>query len=111
MILRDKDKVRVIDLACKTLSGSFEIWAFGSRLTGEAHEGSDLDLVIKSDDEISWHEFARYKEALKHSNIPILVQVMDWNTIPKSFQENILANYVVLYSSEKVKTSAQSTFE
>ena len=25
-----------------------EIWAYGSRLNGNAHEGSDLDLIIKS---------------------------------------------------------------
>ena len=25
-----------------------EIWAYGSRINGKAHEGSDLDLIIKS---------------------------------------------------------------
>ena len=25
-----------------------EIWAYGSRVKGDAHEGSDLDMVVKS---------------------------------------------------------------
>ena len=32
-----------------------EIWAYGSRLTGDCHSGSDLDLTVKS-----------FKEANKH---------------------------------------------
>ena len=37
-----------------------------------------------------------FKEMIKESNIPILVQVLDWNRIPKSFHDNILKNYVTL---------------
>lgn len=94
MIIRQKDKEQIISLAKKNLSQSLKILAYGSRVNGEAHDTSDLDLVIVSKDEekININEFVEFKEALSDSNIPIFVQVLDWNRIPESFHKNILAN-------------------
>jgi hypothetical protein len=36
------------------------------------------------------------KEAFVESNIPIIVQLVDWAYIPKSFHEEILAKYAVV---------------
>jgi uncharacterized protein len=49
-----------------------KIWAFGSRVNGQAHDTSDLDLVIKtkSAELLSCVEIFRFKEALQESNIP-----------------------------------------
>jgi len=59
---------------------------------------SDLDLVIlaKNEQPIDIEQFVRFKERLINSNIPILIQVMDWNRMPISFRDNILSNYVEL---------------
>ncbi len=98
MIIREKDKQAIINLSKKTIKTPSHIWAFGSRINGDAHETSDLDLVIVSNtnEKLDINELMEFKEQLKKSNIPILVQVMDWNSIPESFQKNILKNYEVL---------------
>ncbi len=45
MLLREKDKIRLLDIF-STANADMEIWAYGSRVNGDAHNGSDLDLVI-----------------------------------------------------------------
>ena len=75
-----------------------EVWAYGSRVNGGAHEGSDLDLVLRNPTHLAhnlegWLEL---KEALQNSTLPILVEVHLWAHLPTSFRPNIEAGYVVL---------------
>lgn len=98
MKLREQDKIRIENIVKQTLHTPLEIWAYGSRVNGDAHDTSDLDLVIltKSKKKLDIDEFMSFKTALQKSNIPILVQVVDWNRIPESFHKNILSNYEIL---------------
>ena len=74
-----------------------EVWAYGSRVSGESHEGSDLDLVLRGPAlEPLGVEFLDLTEALEQSNIPILVQAHDWARLPESFHKEIERDYVVL---------------
>ena len=75
-----------------------EVWAYGSRVNGMAHEASDLDLVLRAHglDPISVARIEALREAFRESNIPIIVDVHDWAMIPQSFHEEILADYVTL---------------
>lgn len=98
MLLRTKDKDLLLSIIDKTIKTPCEIWAYGSRVDGSAHDTSDLDLVIRTKtlEALPSDEFVSFKEALEESNIPILVQIMDWGRIPETFKKNILANYEVL---------------
>ncbi|MEA3331226.1 MAG: nucleotidyltransferase domain-containing protein [Campylobacterota bacterium] len=98
MLLRKKDKISILNLAKQTLKTPLEIWAYGSRVNGDAHDTSDLDLVVltESKKKLDIDELINFKEALQNSNIPILIQVLDWNRIPDSFHENIFSKYEVL---------------
>ncbi len=74
-----------------------EVWAYGSRINGESHEGSDLDLVLRSPTlEPLGSAFTDLTEAFRESNIPILVQVCDWAMLPESFRREIARGHVVL---------------
>ena len=74
-----------------------EVWAYGSRVDGESHEGSDLDLVLRSPTlEPLDGGFYDLMEAIERSNIPILVQVHDWARLPESFHREIERGYAVL---------------
>ena len=74
-----------------------EVWAYGSRANGEAHDASDLDLVLRSPGlEPLGPEFSELSEALEESSIPILVQVHDWARLPESFRREINRAYVVI---------------
>lgn len=101
MLLREKDKLTLTAIF-SAVPGSFEVWAYGSRVTGRAHDGSDLDLVIKSKDSqpIPYGVMDHLRENITESNIPILVEIRDWARIPESFRKNILEKYEVLYQSE-----------
>jgi predicted nucleotidyltransferase len=96
--LRETDKDRICQLAKASLKSGTVLWAYGSRVKGNCFEASDLDLVIKSSSgsPLSMDEFIEFKGALQQSNIPIIVQVVDWERIPQTFQQNILGCYEVL---------------
>ena len=98
MLLREKDNVAIINFAKQTLKTPLEILAYGSRVNGDAHDMSDLDLVLltESRKKLDINELISFKDILQKSNIPILIQVLDFNRIPDSFHKNILDNYEVL---------------
>jgi len=75
-----------------------EVWVYGSRLNGRSHEGSDLDLVLRSPNlkPIDNEKMDELWQALQESTIPILVEARDWAILPKSFHVEILNNYAVL---------------
>lgn len=79
-----------------------EVWAFGSRLGDFCHDGSDLDLVLKYRDNIPvpLEKIQILKESFSESNIPFLIDVIDWARIPDSFHDEILKGYVIIQDSK-----------
>ncbi len=71
------------------------VWAYGSRLNGEAHEGSDLDLVIITFGN-KMGELSKVRNAFTESNIPFLIDLHYWPDLPESFQNEIEKNYVIV---------------
>lgn len=78
-----------------------EVWAYGSRVTGRSHDGSDLDLVLRGPglEKIPVGQLADFEEAVRESNIPFLVEARDWARLPERFHREIEQGYVVLVSS------------
>ena len=66
-----------------------EVFAFGSRVSGRARKFSDLDLMIKGDTAIPWRTLADLREAFEDSDLPILVDVVDWNTCSDQFRSQV----------------------
>ena len=91
-----------------------EVWAYGSRVNGRSHEGSDLDLVLRSPTleplEAGYFDLL---EAIDNSNIPILVQAHDWARLPESFHQEVEREHVVLvtavHEGEATETESAST--
>jgi len=78
------------------------VWVYGSRIKGASHEGSDLDLVIlPSKTAITEKQFSELREALSESNLPILVDIVDWTTIPDIFRREIEKKHVILQQPKK----------
>ena len=74
-----------------------EVWAYGSRVNGRSHEGSDLDLVLRSPTlEPLGAGYFDLLEAIDNSNIPILVQAHDWARLPESFHQEVERDHMVL---------------
>ena len=100
MLLRQKDK-DALQTIFDTVQIPIEVWAYGSRVSGGAHSGSDLDLVIRSAN-LSPLPPAIFNDVywkIKDSNIPILVDLFDWPRLNETFHKNILQQYEVLFSN------------
>ncbi|MEX8548766.1 MAG: nucleotidyltransferase family protein [Mucilaginibacter sp.] len=100
MLLRDKDRQSLIQIF-SSVKTPMEVWAYGSRVTGTAHDGSDLDLVARSPDlkPLPIAVYLKLREKITNSNIPILVELWDWAKLPASFHKNIEKQFEVLYSN------------
>ena len=75
-----------------------EAWAYGSRVNGRSHPGSDLDLALRSStlEPIPDGLLREFIAALERSNIPILVQAHDWARLPESFHREIERKHMAL---------------
>lgn len=71
------------------------VWAFGSRVKGNARTTSDLDLVLFSASTQKPQVFA-LQEALEEGALPFKVDLLVWDEIPESFKNNIREGYVEL---------------
>jgi predicted nucleotidyltransferase len=78
-----------------------EVWAYGSRVTGRAHDTSDLDLVVRHPADLKTRQSPalwRLKEAISESNLPLLIELFDWAGLPPAFWDNITEQHFVVYS-------------
>lgn len=75
-----------------------EVWAYGSRVSGLSHDGSDLDLVLRGPGlgRIEASCLADLVDALRDSTIPFLVEMHDWARLPDGFHAEIERRHVVL---------------
>lgn len=70
MLIRNKDKETLLKIF--SLDTGIEVWAYGSRVDGTAHDGSDLDLVLRSQNggKLPIDVLMDIKEKIQQSNIP-----------------------------------------
>lgn len=75
-----------------------EVWAYGSRVNGNGHDASDLDLVVRQPNDLKQEtpELGETQEAMSESNLPIRVEIIDWARLPSSFHREIEQAYVVV---------------
>jgi uncharacterized protein len=90
LFLRDKD-LASIKRIIRNIYPNAVVMAYGSRVSGDAHDRSDLDLAIQSQDgnSIPITDMANLREAFQESNIPILIELRDWYRVPESFRDEI----------------------
>lgn len=81
-----------------------EVWAYGSRVNGRSHDGSDLDLVLRGPDleKISENRLSDFQEAVRESKIPFVIEARDWARLPEMFHREIEREHVVLVFTDGV---------
>ena len=79
-----------------------EVWAYGSRVTGDSHDGSDLDLVLRHPEQqaAGQRKLGQLKTALEESDLPILVDVLDLAYLPVAFQREIERAYAIMHAPD-----------
>ena len=104
-------KVGDIDLSsqqltevCTILSAlvpDITVWAFGSRVVGNAREYSDLDLALITEEPISLGVMADLVASFEESNLPFKVDLIDWACTSDNFRNIIMANKVVIREGQR----------
>ena len=99
--LEPRHRTQLQALLGKHLPG-VEVWAYGSRVSGMSHEGSDLDLALRGPglEPIPASKLSELTDALRDSTIPFLVEAHDWARLPESFREEIERDHVMLHTSK-----------
>ena len=87
-------QVRHIFNAC--LPGA-DVRIFGSRIKGTATAYSDLDLVVLGDEPKNPKIMSAVKDRLSESDLPFLVDVLDWADLSESFRTVIIEHNEPLY--------------
>ncbi len=89
---------KVIESTLREHLPDVEAWAYGSRVKGRSHGGSDLDLALRGPglERIPDERFWSFVEALEESTLPFLVEARDWSLLPDRFRREIEREYVVL---------------
>ena len=85
-----------------------EVRAFGSRVKWTAKDYSDLDLVVIGSRRFNLREMHRLTEAFEESNLPIRVDVLDWQSISEGFRQVILERYEVIQKAQPVNHNENS---
>ena len=97
LLLREIDRERLRGLMTTHLPGVTGR-IYGSRVTGHAHDASDLDLALVSPDlqPIPIDQLERFRQAVNDSHIPILIDARDWARPPQHFHAEIEKCFVDL---------------
>ena len=74
----------------------YEVWAFGSRVKGNAKPYSDLDLAIISASPLPLSLLAEVAEAFSESDLPWKVDLVDWATTSEHFRQVIAEQKLIL---------------
>lgn len=96
MIDLDEKNLQIVKEILHKLAPDCKVIVFGSRVTGTSEKFSDLDLVLDCSTSMDWRRLESLKDAFSESDLPIMVDVLDWQTISESFRERILMHYEVL---------------
>lgn len=75
---------------------SAQVTLFGSRAKNTASATSDIDIAINTNASIPLKKLTLINSELNESDIPYLVDIIDWNRVSKEFQKNIIASAIEL---------------
>lgn len=74
----------------------YTVWAFGSRVTGNAKPYSDLDLAVITDRPLDLSVSAALTDDFSVSDLPMKVDVVDWASTSESFRKIIARDKLIL---------------
>ena len=83
----------------------YEFYAYGSRVKGDFTKGSDLDILIKSDNEIPIKIIEELKLKFNESRIPYIVNITIYSNISDDFYNLIKKDLIKLWIKQRDKRS------
>ena len=74
-----------------------QVFAFGSRVSGQPKKFSDLDLLIKDSLEVGQEKLAALAEEFSESDLPYRVDLVLFSEISDSFKKIIEEKYILIF--------------
>ena len=84
----------IINKILKDYTSKYAFFYYGSRIKGNFNRTSDLDILIKSENEMSLDELVDLKEKFDESNLPYIVNFSEYSKMNKNFY-NLIQNDLV----------------
>lgn len=75
-----------------------EVYLFGSRANGEHAPGADIDVAVRTEEEISVH-LSKARERFEASNIPYQLDLVDLSRTSKSFVDAVEREGLLLWKN------------
>lgn len=79
----------------------YDVYAFGSRVTGKARKASDLDLVVMTVQPLETYRMTDLREAFRESDLAFKVDVVDWAATKENFRKIIRQNRLKIQNGRK----------
>ena len=102
------DHLAMVRAILETYIPGVRVWAFGSRITGQAKPHSDLDLAIITQTPLPLATLSMIEEAFAESDLPYRVEVVDWARTREEFRAIIRRNCVPLVGDDTDGTATRS---
>jgi len=96
MIDLDDHHLKQVKHIIARLAPECEARVFGSRVNGKAKPYSDLDLVLIAKQKMDWRRLEDIKQAFSGSDLPFMVDVIEWHDLSDDFKRLIQARYEVI---------------
>ena len=68
-----------------------QVFAFGSRVSGNPRKYSDIDLAIALPQPLGLRKLRQLKDAFEDSDLPICVDIVDWSMADEDFKAAVEA--------------------
>ncbi len=86
----------IISILQHNLAEDNKVFAYGSRVKGQARKNSDLDLVIDANKRLPIEKLWQIKDEFEESDIPFRIDISDWYALSESFKGFIEQDRVLI---------------
>lgn len=88
------EEQEIINKILRLFSDKYEFYLYGSRVKGDFSKVSDLDVMIKGDLEVSLKDIDTLKTLFDNSDLPYIVNFVDYHNIDENFYNLIKSSLV-----------------
>ena len=85
---------KIINEILKEYTPKYSFFYYGSRIKGNFSKTSDLDILIKSENELPLKDLVNLKEKFDSSNLPYIVNFSEYNKMDEKFY-NLIKNNLI----------------
>ena len=91
-----KEEQKIIVEILKEYGDKYSFYYYGSRVKGNFNKTSDLDILIKGEEEMPLADVVSLKENMDESILPYIVNFTDYNSIDESFYNLIKDDLIMI---------------